>query len=646
MPANADPGLNPASPSAASNAAGTAESAPAGTTSKTAEATAVQYASGTQVYRRLLSYAFVHWQLLLTALVTMIIMAATEAGFAALMKPLMDESFGAGEHPLAQYIPLILIALFAVRGIAEFTSSYTMRLIGRRVVKRLRSELFERLLVMPVSRFQHQSSGELISRLTFNVEQVASAATNGFTVLVKDSLTVLVLLGWMFYLSVPLTLATLVIAPAVVILVSMVSKRFRRLSHGIQNNMGDVTHVTQEVIDGHRVVRIFGGATYERQRFEVVNERNRSLHMRMELAKAAYVPIIQFLIALVLAFIIWAATSDILGHAVTAGTFVSFLTAMLLLLTPIRRLSMINATLQQGIAAGQNIYAVLDEEAEPDHGNVALERAQGALQFRSVGFAYDESSTEVLSDINLTIQPGERIALVGRSGSGKTTLVNLLPRFFRPTRGQILLDGQDIQDLRLADLRRQIAYVGQHVTLFADTVAANIAYGCAHPDEAAITEAARAAYALEFIERLPQGFATQVGEDGVLLSGGQRQRLAIARALIRNAPLLILDEATSALDNESERHIQAALRNLMRERTTLIIAHRLSTIEDADRIVVLDAGRIVEVGKHHELLARGGLYALLYELQFRDPTDTVSDTATDTAADMAPIGVGDGPELQ
>jgi ATP-binding cassette, subfamily B, bacterial MsbA len=576
------------------------------------------YDSGMRVYKRLLAIAFLYWPLLLVATVTMMMMALTEAGFAALMKPLMDESFGEGGSELARWIPLLLIVLFAVRGFAEFGATYSMRYVGRQVVKHLRRQLFERLLVMPVQHFQHQSSGELISRLTYNVEQVANAATDGFSVLVRDTLTIIVLLGWMLYLSVSLTLAVLVIAPFVVLVVKVVARRFRKISHRIQGNMSDVTHVTQEVIEGHRVVRIFGGEAYERERFDTINERNRHLHMRMEGVKAAYVPLIQFIIALVLAFIIWTATSDVLGEQVTAGTFVSFLTAILLLLTPVRRLSMINATLQRGIAAGQSIFAVLDQEAERDTGHTPMERARGSLRFERVSFRYEPEGPDVLRDVSLEIRPGESIALVGRSGSGKSTLVNLLPRFFRPTQGRILLDGHDLEDLRLRDLRRQIAYVGQNVTLFADSVAANIAYGRmgATPEE--IRAAAEAAHALEFIERLPQGFDTEVGENGALLSGGQRQRLAIARALLRDAPLLILDEATSALDNESERMVQSALEHLMQTRTTVIIAHRLSTIERADRIVVLDAGQVAEIGTHAELLARDGLYTHLYRLQFRE----------------------------
>lgn len=575
--------------------------------------------SGWMVYRRLLSYAFVYWPLLAIATVAMLGMAATEAGFAALMKPLMDESFAEGDsHPLIPWIPLVLIGLFLIRGVAEFGSVYAMRYVGRHVVKRLREELFERLLHMPVQRFQEQSSGELISRVTYNVEQVATAATDGFSTLVRDTLTIIALLAWMFWLTPSLTLTILVIAPVMAILVRVVTKHFRRISHRLQYNMGDVTHVTQEVIEGHRVVRIFGGETYERERFEDINERNRRLHMRMEGIKAAYTPTIQFLVAAVLAFVIWVATSDFGDDTVTAGTFVSFLTAMLLLLSPIRRLSMINATLQRGIAAGQNIFAVLDETPERDTGHVPLDRAEGHLVFYDVAFRYGPEGPDVLKAVSFEVKPGENVALVGRSGSGKTTLVNLLPRFYHPTEGRIVLDGHDLETIRLRDLRRQIAYVGQNVTLFADTVAANIAYGRPEASEAEIREAAQAAHALEFIDRLPDGMQTLVGENGTRLSGGQRQRLAIARALLRDAPILILDEATSALDNESERQVQAALDALVSTRTTLVIAHRLSTVEGADRILVMDNGRVVETGRHDELIALGGVYTLLHRLQFRE----------------------------
>lgn len=595
--------------------------------------------NGWRIYRRLLGYAFVYWPVLTVAMVAMVVMAATEAGFAALMKPLMDQSFAptsggaessdADAMALGPWIPVLLIALFTVRGITEFGSHYAMRFVGRHVVKRLRAELFDRLLVMPVQRFQKQNSGLLVSRLTYNVEQVANAATDGFNVLVRDTLAVIALFAWMFYLSVTLTLTILLLAPPLALLVSVVTRRFRGLAHRIQSSMGDFTHVTQEVIDGHRIVRIFGGEPYERARFERINERNRSLHMRLEGISAAYTPFIQFVVAVVLALIIWMATSGVAGEQISAGTFISFFTAMLLLLRPIHRLSKINATLQRGIAAGESVFAVLDEVGEADRGDLPLDRATGALRLEGVGFRYNAEGPWVLDDINLAVEPGETLALVGRSGSGKSTLVNLVPGLFVPTRGRILLDGEPIDTYRLCDLRRQMAYVGQDVVLFDDTIAANIAYGQPDATETAIRAAARAAHADEFIDRLPNGLQTLVGERGVLLSGGQRQRLAIARALLRDAPILILDEATSALDNDSERMVQNALRNLMQRRTTIVIAHRLSTVEHADRIAVLDGGRVVETGDHQALLARGGHYARLYRAQLiTEPQPPADDAMT------------------
>jgi len=576
-----------------------------------------EHYTGGEVYRRLLGYSFAHWPWLLLSLITMIIVAATEVGFAALMRPLMDESFVARDPVAIKWVPLALIAVFALRGIAEFVSIYTMKYVGRMVVKQLRSSLFDHLLSMPVRYYDTTSSGQLISRLSYNVEQVAQAATDSVTVLVRDTLTIIVLLAWMFYLNWILSLAVLIIAPVVAVIVGQVTSRFRRVSHRIQGNMGDVTQVAQEVIEGNRVVKIFGGEAYERGRFESINESNRRLHMKMAFIHALHLPLVQFLVALALALIVWLATLESVVQDVTVGVFVSFITALMLLLTPIRRLTTVNETLQKGIAAGQSIFSLLDADRERDQGQQHLEHARGDIQFRRLGFAYDPDKGDVLKDIDLHIRPGETVALVGRSGSGKTTMVNLLPRFYEPQRGEVLLDGVDVRQYRLADLRNQVAYVGQHVTLFNDTIGRNIAYGSlGDVSEEDIVRAAEAAHAMEFIRRLPQGLDTPVGDNGVMLSGGQRQRLAIARALLKDAPILILDEATSALDTEAERHIQAALENLIRNRTTLVIAHRLSTIERADRIVVMQDGEIAETGRHDELLARDGIYARLYRLQF------------------------------
>jgi ATP-binding cassette, subfamily B, bacterial MsbA len=477
--------------------------------------------------------------------------------------------------------------------------------------------MFHHLLGLPVRYYDGSSSGQLISRLSYNVEQVARAATDSVSILIRDTLTILGLLGWMFYLNWMLTLAVLIIAPMVALLVSQVTRRFRRISHRIQHNMGDVTQVVQEVIEGNRVVKIFGGEAYERERFEDINENNRRLHMKMALTHAMHLPLVQFFVALALALIVWLATLEPVLETVTVGTFVSFITALLLLLTPIRRLTNVNEMLQKGIAAGQSIFALLDSDLERDRGELHIQRARGDIQFRDVHFSYDADKGDVLRGIDLHIRPGETVALVGRSGSGKTTLVNLLPRFYDPQRGQVLLDGADVTQYRLADLRNQIAYVGQHVTLFNDTIGRNIAYGSlGDVSEEDIVRAAEAAHAMEFIRNLPKGLDTPVGDNGVMLSGGQRQRLAIARALLKDAPILILDEATSALDTEAERHIQAALENLIRNRTTLVIAHRLSTVERADRIVVMQDGTMVESGRHQELVERNGVYARLHRLQF------------------------------
>jgi ATP-binding cassette, subfamily B, bacterial MsbA len=576
-----------------------------------------EHYTGLEVYRRLLSYSLRFWPVLVLSMISMMVVAGTETGFAVLMRPLMDSGFVERDPRTIRWVPLAIIGIFAVRGVAEFTASYTMKYVGRMVVKTLRGQMFDHLLRLPVRHYDGATSGQLISRLSYNVEQVASAATESVSILVRDTLTVLGLLAWMLYLNWMLTLAVLIIAPVVALLVSRVTGQFRRISHRIQRNMGDVTQVAQEVIEGNRVVKIFGGEAYERARFESIIERNRRLHMKMVFTHALHLPLVQFVGALAVALVVWLATLEPVMRDVTVGTFVSLITALLLLLTPIRRLTNVNQTLQKGIAAGQNIFALLDSETEHDQGDLRIERARGDIQFRDVRFHYAPEKGDVLRGIDLHIRPGETVALVGRSGSGKTTLVNLLPRFYEPQEGQVLLDGVDVKRYRLWDLRHQFAYVGQHVILFNDTIGRNIAYGSlGDVDEADIVRAAEAAHAMEFIRNLPQGLETPVGDNGVMLSGGQRQRLAIARALLKDAPILILDEATSALDTEAERHIQAALENLMRNRTTLVIAHRLSTIKRADRIVVMQNGEVVESGRHDELIEHGGVYARLYRLQF------------------------------
>ena len=572
-----------------------------------------------QVYRRLLAYLRPHLPLVLGAFVAMMAVAASQTGLAAVMKPLLDGSFVARDETTIRTMPFLIIGLFLVRGVATFVSTYLMNWVGRQVIKQLRSEAFAHLLRLPVRYFDSASSAALISRVTYNIEQVAEATTNVVTVAVRDSLLVVGLLGWMAWLNWKLTLCFVFTAPVIAVLIKVVSKRFRRYSTRIQTSMGDVTRVAQEVIAGQRVVKVFGAQSQETERFERINETNRRLHNKLTLTKATAAPIVELLASVGIALIVYVATLDGVLATISVGTFVSFLSAAMLLANPIKHLTEINAPLQKGVAAGASIFALLDEVAEDEGRGRALGRAQGEVAFREVRFAYAQDKGDVLKGVSLDVRAGSTVAIVGRSGSGKSTLVSLVPRFYEPTAGQVLVDGVDVREYALADLRRQIALVSQDVVLFNDTLRANIAYGAlAGASDAEVREAARAAHALEFIEALPEGFATMVGDRGMLLSGGQRQRIAIARALLKDAPILILDEATSALDTESERHIQAALEGLMRGRTTLVIAHRLSTIERADQIVVLDKGVVVEQGPHAALIARDGLYAALHRMQFTE----------------------------
>jgi subfamily B ATP-binding cassette protein MsbA len=554
---------------------------------------------------------------MVAAVAGMVIYAATDTGFAALMKPMLDGSFVARDPAMIRWVPPAMVAILLLRGVGGYLSSYYVSLVGRQVVKRLRGEMFHHILHLPVSYFDATSSGQLISQLTYNVEQVADAASRSLTILIRDTLTIIGLVGWMFYLSWMLTLCFLIVAPPISWMVIHASKRFRKISGSIQHSMGDVTHAAQEAIEGHRVVKLFGGHEQEAQDFERLNEHNLKMNMKMARTEAANTPLIQLFVGLALAAIVFMATLPPVLEHITVGTFVSFIISISLLLQPARNLTGINARLQQGIAAGQSIFALIDTEREYDRPVYEPGARKGVVEYRNVYFSYDPAKGDVLKDVSLSVRLGETIALVGRSGSGKSTLVNLLPRFYEPRSGQVMLDGINVRDYGLAALREQIAYVSQEVVLFNDTIANNIVYGRqggATRDR--IKAAAEAAHAMEFIDRLPSGLDTLIGEKGVLLSGGQRQRLAIARALLKDAPVLILDEATSSLDSEAERYIQAALEALVRNRTTLVIAHRLSTIENADRIVVMQEGRIVEIGTHAQLLAGNGIYTNLHHLQF------------------------------
>ena len=571
------------------------------------------------LYRRLLSYALVYWGIFVIAIIGMVIVAGASAAFPALMQPMMDSGFVERDPETIKWVPLALIGIFFVRVIGSFASGYGMSVISRNVIRELRKEMFSRLVALPKSFYDKATTGELISKFAYDVEQVAQATTKAITVVIRDVLTVIALIGWMFYLNSKLAFVFITVAPIVAILIVTVSKRFRKISANIQLSMGSVSRIIEESIKGQLVVKIFGGSRYENEQFSVVNDRNRRQNLRMQMTQAISSPIVQLLIACALALIIYLATHESMQGEISAGTFVSFITAMSMLMPPVRSLTSIISELQRGIAAADSIFTFIELKQEADEGTYETEHVTGMIEFNDVNFIYSEKGEAALSDIDLTIEAGQTIAFVGRSGSGKTTLLNLIPRLYDVTTGEVRLDGVNVRDYRLDNLRSHISYVGQDVVLFNDTIEHNIAYGDmktrSHEE---IVAAAKAAYAYDFINESGKGFQTMVGERGVMLSGGQRQRIAIARALLNDAPVLILDEATSALDTESERYIQNSLETLMKDRTTLVIAHRLSTIENADLIVVMDQGCIVEKGTHQELIALGGHYAALHQMNFEE----------------------------
>jgi len=575
--------------------------------------------SSRELYLRLLSYVRPYAKAFALALVAMIATAATEPLFPMLMKPLLDGGFaaaGSSAWPPVAFAAAI-VAIFVLRGIFSFLSHYSMAWVADKVVLDLRAAMFARLVRFPTRVFDDQSSGALLSRVAYDVANVSAAATTALTVVVRDSIVIVLLLAWLFYLNWKLTLIALVIAPLVALFVRVLGRRLRNMARASQRALGDVVHVLEETIECHRVVKVFGGQDYEAGRFRRAIAELRGFNMRQKVPEALITPVTHLLAASAMAVIVYVALREALAAQTTVGEFASFFTAMLMLFAPIKHLTQVNAALQRGLAAAESVFGMIDSPIEEDGGTVPLARARGEIAYENVSFTYETRTEPALRDVSLRVRPGETLALVGTSGSGKTTLVNLLPRFYAPDAGRITLDGHDIQTLTLDSLRGNVALVSQDVVLFNDSIYANIAYGrLAGTSEREVVAAAEAAHAMDFIRATPEGLNTLIGENGLRLSGGQRQRLAIARALLKDAPVLILDEATSALDSESERHVQAALEALMRGRTTIVIAHRLSTVERADRIAVLAEGRIVESGRHAELLARGGVYARLHRVQF------------------------------
>jgi ATP-binding cassette, subfamily B, bacterial MsbA len=570
-----------------------------------------------QVYRRLLSYARPHLGMFLIGVLGMALFAATDGTFAFFVNEFMKSTTFEGSRTTVLLIAVGAPALFLLRGIGDYMSNYFPGYVGRQVIKALRADLFRHYLNLPASYYDRAQGGVMLSRLTFNIEQVAEATTKSITSLIRDTLTIIVLISAMFYFNWRLALFVFAIAPPLSWLVRKVSSSFRRYSARIQASMGDVTRVTKEALDGQRVIKVFNAQDQEARDFETVNEHNRRSNMKLIAARATSNPVVQFIASLALGGILWVALNQIVDGRMDMADFMAFLTAMLMTTAPLKRLMDSFVPLQQGLAAGASIFEVLDTPPEDFRSGRRLGRLRGAIEFRDVHFAYSSEKGGVLHGVSLSVPAGRNVAIVGRSGSGKSTLVGLVPRFYDATSGAVLVDGVDVRDCNLRDLRDNVALVSQDVVLFNDSIRNNIAFGVDRPDPAAVERAARVAYVDEFAAELPQGLDTPVGERGALLSGGQRQRIAIARALLKNAPILILDEAMSALDNQSERRIQEALVELMRDRTTLVIAHRLTTIEHADEIVVMEDGRIVERGTHAELVGREGAYASLKRAEFR-----------------------------
>lgn len=584
-----------------------------------------QKSSGLSVYLRLVQYAMKHWPQVVIAVVGFAVVAGMNAAFTYLIMPLLDEGFTNRDASVIRWMPIAIAIIFVFRSVGSYLGIYYIGRVGHIVVKELRAAMHEKLLYSPAEYYDATAAGGILSKFTFDVERVAWASSKSMTIIVRDTLQILFFLGLMIYFSWKLTAVLLLAAPLVYFVVNYASKRFRKVSHKIQTSIGDISKRIEESVDGHYIVKMFSGEEFEKERFQAINEKNRRNQVKLVATKAINTPLVQLIVGVAFASVIYVAFLPTVLDGLTSGRFMGFVTSVLMLLNAARKLTLINETLQSGIAASESVFHLIDQDSQRDEGTIRVSHSNGEIEFDSVSFQYATKPDGVLRNISFKSKAGQMIALVGKSGSGKSTLVKLLPRFYEVEQGIIRLDGIPIQDIKLSDLRQQIAMVNQDVILFNDTIENNIAYAMPSKSSHEIHVAAQRAHAAEFIEKLTDGYETMVGDKGVLLSGGQRQRIAIARALLKDAPILIFDEATSSLDSESEYHIQQALQEICKDRTTFVIAHRLSTIERADTILVMDQGAIVEQGSHNELVKQDGLYAQLYNRQFKtNPTQVVN----------------------